>query len=186
MANFNLFIPILQKIEGGYQQLSKDGGNYNSLGQNVGTNYGISARFYEDIIGRPPTVADMKAITKEKAKVLFKKYFWDDVHADRMNNQSIANLITDHAINSGESPIGKMVQEILRNDFRKNLKIDGDIGPQTVSAINSVNQKQLFDKIKRARNEHYNQIGGEYLSSWLSRLKKFSFQKNDLPSGQVA
>jgi lysozyme family protein len=33
MANFNLFIPILQKIEGGYQQLSKDRGNYNSLGQ---------------------------------------------------------------------------------------------------------------------------------------------------------
>ena len=74
MASFNLFIPILQKIEGGYQNLAGDDGNYNSLGIRVGTNFGISARFYEDIIGRPPTVADMKAITKDKAKVLYKKY----------------------------------------------------------------------------------------------------------------
>ncbi|WP_163398151.1 glycoside hydrolase family 108 protein [Flavobacterium fluviatile] len=179
MANFNLFIPILQRIEGGFQQLKKDQGNYNSLGQNVGTNYGISAAFYETIIKRPPTVADMKAITKDLAKKLYKKYFWDDIQGDILKNQSIANLIADHAVNSGESPIGKIVQRILVNDFGKTLTIDGDIGVKTAQAINSVNQLVLFDKIKTARYDYYVNLGGEFLNSWLNRLKNFSYSKND-------
>lgn len=186
MANFNLFIPILQKIEGGYQNLAGDDGNYNSLGQRVGTNFGISARFYEDVIKRPPTVADMKAITKTRAQQLYKKYFWDDVQGDTIKSQSVANIIADHAVNSGESPIGKIVQRILVNDFNKNLAIDGDIGAKTAIAINSVDARQLFDKIKLARSIYYNSIGGQFLASWLNRLKNFSYSKNDSPSGQVA
>lgn len=184
MASFNLFIPILQKIEGGYQNLAGDSGNYNSLGIRVGTKFGISARFYEDIIGRPPTVADMKAITKEKAKVLYKKYFWDDVQGDTLKSQSVANLVTDHAVNSGESPIGTIVQRVLRNDFGKTITIDGDIGPKTAAIMNSVNQQQLFDKIKKARESYYYSLGGEFLNSWLNRLTAFTYtEKKLLPSG---
>lgn len=186
MANFSLFIPILQKIEGGYQNLSGDKGNYNSLGQRVGTNHGISAKFYEGIIGRPPTVADMKNITLDKARQLYKKYFWDDVQGDSLVNQSVANLIADHAVNSGESPIGTIVQRILKNDFSKNIIVDGDIGPLTAKAINSVNQLSFFNKVKAARASYYYSLGGEFLGSWLNRLKEFAYSKNVLPSGQVA
>jgi lysozyme family protein len=175
MANFNLFIPILQNVEGGYQNLSGDKGNFNSLGQNVGTNHGISARFYEGIIKRPPTVADMKAITKEKAKQLYKKYFWDAIWGDFIINQSVANLIADHAVNGGESTIGTIVQKILKNDFGKAIKIDGDIAEKTSKAINSVNQQQLFNKIKASRSSYYSTIGGEFLTGWLNRLKNFEF-----------
>lgn len=175
MANFKLFIPILQKIEGGYQNFVADKGNYNSLGQRVGTNFGISARFYEDIIHRPPTVADIKAITKERAEQIYKTNFWDSVQGDNMSNQSIANIITDHAVNSGVGTIGKMVQRILVNDFGKSLSIDGNVGQKTITAINSVNQPVLFDKIKVARANYYNGLGGEFLNSWLTRLKKFTY-----------
>jgi lysozyme family protein len=175
MANFQLFIPILQKVEGGYQNLADDNGNYNSLGQRVGTNFGISARFYEGIIKKPPTVADMKAITKEQAKAMYKKYFWDDVHGDSLINQSIANIITDHAVNGGEGSIGLMVQKILKNDFKKSLTIDGDIGSKTAQLINSVDQQLLFDKIKKARESFYYQIGGAFLDGWLIRLQSFNF-----------
>jgi lysozyme family protein len=177
MANFQLFIPILQRVEGGYQNLVADSGNYNSLGQRVGTNYGISARFYEGVINRPPTVADMQAITKDQAKAMYKKYFWDDVHGDLMINQSVANLITDHAVNGGESSIGKIVQKILVNDFKKVVTIDGDIGLKTVAAINSVNQQVLFDKIKKGRENAYYNLGGEFLAGWLERLKSFNFSE---------
>lgn len=175
MADFNLFIPILQKVEGGYQNLLGDKGNKNSLGQYVGTNYGISARFYEGIIGRPPTVADMKAITKTGARLLYKKYFWDDVHGDTLKSQSVANIVADHAVNAGENPIGAIVQRILKYDFGKNVTIDGDIGPQTAAAMNSVDSLQLFNKIKKARQDHYYSIGGEFLNTWLTRLKSFTY-----------
>ena len=177
MANFNLFIPILQRVEGGYQNLVADKGNYNSLGQRVGTNYGISARFYEDIIGRPPTVSDMKAITKDEAKAIYKKYFWDDVQGDSLINQSVANVIADHAVNGGEGSIGKIVQRILVNDFKKPLTIDGDIGPKTAQTINSVDQKLLFDKIKGARASFYYALGGDFVDAWINRLASFSFEE---------
>lgn len=178
MANFLLFIPLLQKVEGGYQNLLGDGGNLNSLGQRVGTNHGISARFYEDIIGRPPTVADMKAITKAYAQQLYKTYFWDDVHGDLINNQSIANIIADHAVNSGEYPIGNIVQDILNQHYGKNLVNDGDIGVKTAQAINSIaNQQELFNRIKQARVDYYNSIGGQFLAGWLTRLKTFVYSE---------
>ena len=177
MANFNLFIPLLQKVEGGYQNMVNDSGNYNSLGQRVGTNFGISAKFYEGIIKRPPTVADMKAITKDYAKQLYKKYFWDLAMGDMIANQSVANIIVDHSVNAGEDSIGEIVQRILVNDFGKNLIIDGDIGVKTAMAINSVNQQLLFDKIKKAREEFYKKLGGSNLSGWLARLKNFVYSE---------
>ncbi len=177
MANFNLFIPLLHKVEGGYQNLAADTGNYNSLGQRVGTNFGISARFYEDVIGRPPTVDDMKAITKAEATALYKTYFWDDVQGDKLISQSVANIIADAAVNGGEEPIGKIVQRILNRDFGKKLTIDGDIGPVTAAAINSVNQQQLFDKIKQARIEFYINLGGVFLQGWLKRLETFVYNE---------
>lgn len=187
MANFKLFIPILQKVEGGYQNLVGDSGNYNSLGKRVGTNFGISARFYEDVIGRPPTITDMKAITKAKAEQLYKTYFWDDVHGDMLISQSVANIIADHAVNGGEGSIGKIVQRILVNDFKKSVTIDGDIGLKTAQVINSVDQEILFEKIKTGRAKYYYQIGGEFLNGWLDRLSNFIYtEKKPLPSGSVA
>jgi lysozyme family protein len=177
MANFSQFIPILQKIEDGYQNLSGDSGNYNSLGQRVGTNFGISARFYEGIIHRPPTVADMKAITKAKAEQLYKTHFWDDIQGDSLVNQSVANLIADHAVNAGEGSIGLIVQRVLVHDFNKTLSIDGDIGPKTASVMNSVNQQQFFNKIKEARENYYHALGGQFLQSWLNRLKDFTYSE---------
>jgi lysozyme family protein len=177
MANFQLFIPLLQKVEGGYQNLAADTGNYNSLGQRVGTNFGISARFYEDIIGRPPTVADMKAITKSQATAIYKKYFWDDVQGDLLIDQSVANIIADGAVNKGESPIGRVVQTILNRDFGKKLVVDGDIGRVTAAAINSVDQKQLFEKIKNARITYYIALGGVFLDGWLKRLETFVYNE---------
>lgn len=189
MADFQKYVPILKQVEGGYQNLVGDTGNYNSLGQRVGTNFGISARFYEGIIKRPPTVADMKAITLSQALVIYKKYFWDDVHGDILINQSVANLVCDHAINGGEGSIGTIVQRILVNDFGKQLTIDGDIGIKTATAMNSVDQKLLFDKIKKGRESFYYQIGGQFLDTWLNRLKSFSYmvteKKKEIAIGTI-
>lgn len=155
MANYNLFKHSIEQAEGGYQNFVEDKGNYNSLGERVGTNKGISARFYEQIIGFPPSVEDMKAITKEEAHILFKNEFWDKVKADNIHNQAIAETIVDHAINAGVGAAGKIVQETLNTHFGKSLVVDRSIGPVTVQAINSVDPGKLFEKISIARLEDY-------------------------------
>jgi lysozyme family protein len=175
MASFDLFKTILAKNEGGYQNLIGDSGNYNSKGERVGTNFGISARFYESILKRPPTVADMKALTLDNANKLYKIYFWDAIQGDSLVNQSVANIIADHAVNGGELSIAKPVQLILRNKFKKTIVVDGDIGPATAKLINSVKQATLFDEIKNARLQIYANIGGQFLNTWINRLNSFFF-----------
>jgi len=175
MADFKKYLPILKQVEGGFQALPGDNGNYNSLGQLVGTNHGISARFYESIIKRPPTVADIKNLSLQYAQYLYKLHFWDKVHGDLIENQTIANIVCDHAINAGESTIAKIVQSILVHDFKKQISIDGNIGVNTVKAMNSVDQNQLFAKIKEGRKNFYINIGGQFLSGWLQRLKSFIY-----------
>ena len=175
MAVFNLYVPLLTAVEGGYQNLVGDTGNYNSLGHRVGTNYGIAAKTYETWIGYPPTIADMKAMTKTIALEIMKSWYWDKVKASAIHNQSIAEMIVDHAVNAGPGRAAKMAQEVLNKTFGFKLKVDGAIGQLTLNAINSVDQQRLHDALKAYREMYYYSIGGEFLKVWLNRLKRFAF-----------
>tara|TARA_B100000678_G_scaffold264136_1_gene247446 strand:+ start:16239 stop:16856 length:618 start_codon:yes stop_codon:yes gene_type:complete len=182
MANFELYAPIVRYWEGGYQNNPKDGGNFNSLGQLVGTNHGISARWYESVIGRPPTKADMMAITKAKAKELFRVYFWDAQGGNDINSQAIANTIIDHEINAGNGV--KLAQECYNDWFKKpfeeRLKEDDDFGDKTSAAINSVDPNRFVPLYNGYRERHYRtrSNSAEFIDGWLKRLKAFAIQNS--------
>ncbi|WP_299833782.1 glycosyl hydrolase 108 family protein [uncultured Tenacibaculum sp.] len=179
MASYELFKHSIERAEGGYQNLVNDKGNYNSKKERVGTNFGISAKFYERVIGRPPSIQDMKAITLLDAHILFKNEFWDKVRGDEIQNQGVAEMIADHAINANPRVTIKIVQHTLNNYFEKKLAIDGIMGINTMKAINSINAEKLFIKIAQERLEYYENLDDyKYFSkSWDSRVlalgKKF-------------
>jgi lysozyme family protein len=174
MANFTAYLPLLQQAEGGFQKIASDPGNYNSRGELVGTNHGISARFYEAILKRPPTEADMRAITKSTSEPLFKAYFWDKCQADQIKSQSIANTIVDHHINAGRGV--SLAQEVLNERFGFALTKDNAMGPKTLAAINQVNPAQFVAIYNEARAEYYRSIGNAtFINGWLDRLKKFAY-----------
>ena len=175
MASFDSFLPLLLQVEGGYQNNENDSGNYNSLGQLVGTNHGISAETYESWIKRPPSVSDMKNILRGTAIQIYKAWFWNKMKGDYIASQSVANILIDHGVNAGTSRAGKMVQQILNDTFGKSLLVDGVIGNKTIAEINSVNPQSLFNEIKQERTAHYYALGGTFLTGWLKRLKQFVF-----------
>tara|TARA_R110000744_G_scaffold11247_3_gene34288 strand:+ start:1238 stop:1861 length:624 start_codon:yes stop_codon:yes gene_type:complete len=182
MANFNTYLPLLANVEGGYTNNPKDNGNWTGgkigVGNLVGTNKGISAPVYAQWIGRTPTVADMKAITGSTANLIFKKWYWDKVGADRIADQSVAEIIVDHAVNAGTYAAGKLVQKVLNEKFGKNISIDGGIGAQTITAINSVNPFTLHEAIKAARLQYYISINqSTFIDGWKYRLEKFVYDK---------
>lgn len=177
MANFNDFLKILQNVEGGYQKHSQDSGNYNSLGQLVGTNWGISAKTYERWIKKPPSESDMRTMLKSTAVQIYKLWYWNVMRGDSINNQSIANIIIDHGVNAGIGLAAKEVQRVLNQKFGYALAMDGTIGNQTIQAINKVNQEQLHELYMMERIDHYKSLGGVFLDGWLTRLKSFVFKK---------
>ena len=175
MANFYTYLPLLQQVEGRFQKIAADPGNYNSRGELVGTNYGISARFYEGVIGRPPSEADMRAITKSQAERMFRDYFWDAQKADQIRNQAMANTIIDHHVNAGDG--ARQAQKVLNDHFGYNMAEDNQIGPQTLSALNSVDPARFVPLYNEARADHYRGIGNAtFEAGWLKRLTKFAVE----------
>ncbi|MFN3405850.1 MAG: glycosyl hydrolase 108 family protein [Cytophagaceae bacterium] len=156
MASFDQFYPILEPNEGGYVSAATAA----SIGDSGGETYKGVARNYN------PTWEGWKIIDAYKAanggkikhnaiipdpvlnkmvKDLAKKKYWDVMRLDEVRNQSLANLIADFGFNSGTGAPAKAIQRIL------GLVQDGVIGPVTIKAINSANQKTLFEKLKEAR-----------------------------------
>ena len=182
MAQFNTYLPLLQQVEGGYTDNPNDNGNWTGgkkgIGHLVGTNKGVSAPVYAKWIGRTPTVADMKGITGAVANTIFKQWYWDKVNASRINDQSVANIIVDHAVNAGAAAAGKLVQKVLNEKFRKNIRVDGGIGNETITAINSVVPYQLHEAIKEARLDFYKSINQPtFIAGWTNRLQEFVYDK---------
>lgn len=182
MANYELFKRSIEQAEGRYQNLKNDKGNYNSLKQQVGTNHGISAKFYERVIGKPPSISDMKSITKADAHILFENEFWDKMKADHINSQAVAEMIVDHAINANPRVTTGIVQRSLNRYFGKSLQVDYVVGTKTLQAINSVNAKQLFERIAKERIAYYKRLDDYkyFASSWTGRVislsKKFGVE----------
>ncbi|WP_130735513.1 glycoside hydrolase family 108 protein [Flavobacterium sp. J27] len=177
MASFNEFLKILQNVEGGYQNHYKDSGNYNSLNQLVGTNWGISAKTYERWIKRVPSEVDMRAMPKATAVQIYRLWYWNVMKGDAFVNQSVADIIIDHGVNAGIGTATKEVQRILNTKFGFSLSVDGTIGNHTINAINKVNQEQLHELYLMERINHYRSIGGVFFDGWLTRLKSFVFKK---------
>jgi lysozyme family protein len=177
MSSFTAAIPIVLNIEGGYQNISNDPGNYNSLHQNVGTSHGISAPTYESYIGRPPSIADMKAITIPIATAIYKKNYWDAHNLSLISDQFIANHIFDMFVNMGPPNASEVIQSSINQIVPNQVNVDGIFGKITLNTLNSFIKKYGANNVNQAIYQNqvkkYTSFGGQFLQSWLSRSKVF-------------
>ena len=122
--NWNKSFDLVIVNEGGYVD--------NKLDPGGATNWGCTQAVWEGYIGHKVSVDDMKALTKEDVKPLYKKRYWDAIHGDAIPS-GLDYCLFDCAINSGVNRSAKIIQEIV------GVFADGAIGNNTVSAINQLN-----------------------------------------------
>ena len=146
--------------------------------------------------GKTPNSNDLKAISYEEWKDILKTMFWDKMQADRIENQSIANLCVNTVWGSGAGYI-KKIQEVC------GVYPDGVVGDITLKAINeSKDQEQLFlrlwdrrkkyfeDIVAKSVRDYERKIGREateaeklkhtkqrFLKGWLNRLNDFKYER---------
>jgi len=135
MAVFEIAAKFTLTSEGGYADSKTDLGGE--------TNFGISKRAYPDV--------DIKALTREKALVIYKRDYWDKYRISEINDQYVANQVFDMVFNMNASKAVACVQRAVRTLY----KIDGIIGSETIRAINSCNPVFLLDSIRVERMRHY-------------------------------
>ena len=102
--------------------------------------------------------------------------YYDAVKGGRVKSDSTAFFLTQIAWGSGKKQAGLTVQRAL-NALGCNLVVDGIIGNQTIQAINTANERELFDKMITLRVEFFKKIStgknSVFLKGWLRRLEEF-------------
>jgi len=185
MADFNTAYNIVRKIEGGYQNNANDSGNYCD-GELIGTNRGIAAETFADSLlgGRCPTVNEMKALTSDQAKAVYKQDFWNPLRGDEIENQNTANMLFDMYVNQTY-----WFNYILENAVIKQRMFistfDRPFSDSELKVLNELNQKKLFNDLKDGREERYRYLVEqnpakytENLTGWLNRLKTLEWNRN--------
>jgi len=118
MADKILAIKYMLGIEGDDWELaSKDNGSWTGgaidAGVNIGTKYGITAQDLAKMLGRTPTIEDMKNLTLEKVTAFLEPTYLTPIRIDEIVSQNEANKLAESGYNGGvETAIG-MIQEAL-------------------------------------------------------------------------
>lgn len=172
MASFEISQKIVGINEGGYQNLTDDSGNWYK-GILIGTNWGIAAPTLASFLGRTPTVADMKNLSRATAESILKRNYWLKNHFDKLKNQSVATMLYDGAVNHGVGGILSITKKALA---RLNHPITKVFTSDGIGELNKLNQKDLFFALKQVRTERYKASPKkQYLKGWLKRLERIKF-----------
>jgi len=172
MANVNKLAPIVAKWEGRFVNNPNDKGGATNMGITIGTWRKVG---YDKDGDGDIDVQDIRLLDERDFACVLKIY-WNRWSANSIINQSVANILVDWVFNSGAWGI-KIPQRVL------GLKQDGVVGPATLKAINSANQKELFNKIFEARKKFLNDIVSNnpsqkvFIKGWLNRLNDFKFSE---------
>ena len=170
MANFNVFLRKLLRLEGGYVNHKNDRGGC--------TNKGVTLNTFRSYYGAGLDCNDLKNITEEQLENIYKSGYWDVCQADKIADSNLAYLLVDFAINSGPKTAIKTLQNVI------GIKDDGVIGRETLLAINSYyNPKELFELLLEARKQFYYDLVEKdetqevFLEGWLNRLEEFEWKE---------
>lgn len=121
------------------------------------TNWGISQRSYPGV--------DIKGLTKEDAKAIYRRDYWDRAKASQYDG-AIGFQLFDAAVNSGVSAAIKMLQRAV------GVPDDGVIGPQSLNAINAQRVPAILLRFNAERLQYMTNAGGwpSFSKGWARRI----------------
>lgn len=174
MASFENAQKIVGINEGGYQKDPDDKGNWYK-GILIGTNWGIAAPTLARFLGRIPSATEMKTLSRVTAELILKRNYWETNHFDKLDNQSVATLLYDGAVNHGIGGMRLLTEKALKR-LKKSFSKGKVFTAQGIDLLNSLNQKVLFDALKQVRAESYKASSQKkYLKGWLNRLERIKY-----------
>ena len=152
---FEQAVKVTLYHEGGYVNDPDDPGGE--------TKFGISKRSYPDL--------NIRELTEEQAKEIYKRDWWDKYGYDRIDNPDLAAKVFDLAVNMGAKRAHVIIQRATMQTGGCWLELDGVLGDLTITAINEHdNPLWVLDRVKLLAVQYYASLGKpKYLRGWLER-----------------
>lgn len=155
-SNWDKSFQLLLKSEGGYSAHEADPGGR--------TNLGVTQAVWENWVGHVSGEKEMKSLTPEMVRPLYKKKYWDACKCDELP-LGIDYLVFDYAVNAGVGRSCKALQSAV------GTTPDGAIGPQTLQAV--ANTPDLIDKFSDEKVRFYKSLPtfSVFGNGWLNRVE---------------
>lgn len=121
------------------------------------TKWGISKRSYPD--------ENIPNLTKERAKELYKRDFWDRVHADELD-PGVVFQVFDFAVNSGVETAIRYLQRAV------GVADDGHWGPKSMAAAAASSVTDTLLRLNAYRLDYMTRLTnwGSYSRGWARRI----------------
>lgn len=173
MADINKLVPLILKWEG--SKYTND-----PLDPGGPTKYGVTLKTWKskgkDKDGDGDIDAnDVKLLDVDDLKLILKIGYWDLWRADKIKDQNVANILVDWVYNSGVPGI-KIPQKLL------GVPADGEVGPQTLKALNAQDPISFHQAVFAARKKFYEDIvknkpsQKKWIKGWMNRLNDFKYK----------
>jgi uncharacterized protein (TIGR02594 family) len=132
-AAFNSVAPVMEKWEGGYVDHPNEPGGP--------TNMGVTLATLTRWRGREVTAEDVKALTRDEARQIYREYYWKPISGDQLP-PPVALMTFNAAILNGVARAARFLQVAL-NRQGLGIREDGEIGPETLGAVAKSDLKRL-------------------------------------------
>lgn len=160
-TGFDRALAVVLKHEGGYVNHPRDPGG--------ATNLGVTIKTWRDWKGGTVTIDDMRALTIEDVKPLYRERYWNAVRADDLP-AGLALCCFDFGVNAGPGRAVKLLQRICGTTS------DGVFGPATQMALQAAltahGERNLIERYSEARRDYYRALGTfqTFGRGWLRRV----------------
>lgn len=156
------------------------------------TNYGVSLRFaLQEVQAHPDLIpifdldhdghvgpADIRGMTRDEAVEVYYDCIWKPGPFDDIKSVLIAWKLFDVTVNTGPKRAATILQTALNQRGRR-VEIDGDLGPETMAAMNSEctldGGAGLLFAMRQAQSAFYQRLAhrepklGVFLNGWMAR-----------------
>lgn len=172
MAKIEILVPWILAWEGGFANVPGDRGGATNMGVTIATWRSVG---YDKDGDGDVDVDDLRLLTREDViERVMRPHYWNRWQADRIEDQSVANILVDWVWASGAHGI-KKPQALL------GVAADGIVGPETLAALNAREPRQLFAELHDLRTQFINNIvranpsQAKFRKGWLRRLNSIRY-----------
>ena len=157
--NFEAAMKIVFGHEGGIADDPDDHGGFTNMGLTLGFLNSMADPMKYVGHALPWTKQDLEHMPRTMAYQIYKDCIWDRNGYGNINDTLVATKVFDQAVNMGEFWGEKLTQRAVNKlGYQPQLMCDGNLGPKSFAAINSLDRTEMLLAMRATAEERYEGI----------------------------